>query len=74
MLAGRLNIARQKINYHLVGLESAAERAAFSHDLVDAVTKIVSRYHDAAAPRGRAHRVMVVAHPLPYKCHIKERT
>ena len=56
----------------VVRFRSAAERAAFSSDLVDAVTKLVSRYHDAAAPRGRAHRVVLVAHPLPYKSHTKE--
>jgi DNA-binding transcriptional ArsR family regulator len=58
----------------VVRFRSAADRAAFSHDLVDAVTKLVSRYHDATAPRGRAHRVVLVAHPLPYKSHIKERS
>ena len=56
----------------VVRFRSAADRAAFSSDLVDAVTKLVSRYHDASAPRGRAHRLVLVAHPLPYKLHSKE--
>jgi predicted ArsR family transcriptional regulator len=56
----------------VVRFKSAADRAAFSHDLVDAVTKLVARYHDATARRGREHRLVVVAHPLPYKSHIKE--
>jgi DNA-binding transcriptional ArsR family regulator len=56
----------------VIRFRSAADRAAFSSDLVDAVTKLVSRYHDASAPRGRAHRLVLVAHPLPYKSHSKE--
>jgi len=50
-----------------IRFRSAADRAAFTNDLVDAVTKLVSRYHDEAAPGGRAHRLVVVAHPLPHE-------
>jgi DNA-binding transcriptional ArsR family regulator len=56
----------------VVRFRSAADRAAFSGELVAAVTKLVSRYHDAAAPHGRAHRLVFVAHPMPYKSHVKE--
>jgi DNA-binding transcriptional ArsR family regulator len=55
-----------------VRFRSAADRAAFSNDLAEAVTKLVSRYHDASAPGGRAHRLVVVAHPLPQKNRAKE--
>jgi hypothetical protein len=48
-----------------IRFRSAADRAAFSNDLLDAVTKLVSRYHDESAPGGRAHRLVVMAHPLP---------
>jgi DNA-binding transcriptional ArsR family regulator len=48
-----------------IRFRSAAERAAFSAELAAAVTGLVSRYHDDAAPGGRAHRLVVVAHPLP---------
>jgi DNA-binding transcriptional ArsR family regulator len=48
-----------------VRFRSAADRAAFTKELAEAVTKLVSRYHDEAAPGGRAHRLVVVAHPLP---------
>jgi DNA-binding transcriptional ArsR family regulator len=44
---------------------SATERAAFSSELAEAVTKLVSKYHDESAPGGRAHRLVVMAHPLP---------
>jgi DNA-binding transcriptional ArsR family regulator len=48
-----------------VRFRSATERAAFTDDLAAAVTALVSRYHDAEAAGGRAHRLVVVAHPVP---------
>ena len=48
-----------------VRFRSATDRAAFSNELTEAITKLVSKYHDASAPGGRAHRLVVVAHPLP---------
>jgi DNA-binding transcriptional ArsR family regulator len=50
-----------------VRFRTPAERAAFSSELTHAITKLVARYHDASAPGGRAHRLVVVAHPLPAK-------
>jgi DNA-binding transcriptional ArsR family regulator len=44
---------------------SAAERAAFTTELAAAVRDLAARYHDEAAPRGRWHRLIVVAHPHP---------
>lgn len=48
-----------------IRFSSPAERAAFSEDLTRAVTTLVARYHDASAPGGRVHRMIVLAHPLP---------
>ncbi len=48
-----------------VRFRSAADRAAFTEELAHAVTHLVSRYHDASSPAGRAHRLIVLAHPLP---------
>src|SRR5215211_3925318 len=48
-----------------IRFRSAADRAAFSNELVDAITTLVARYHDQSAPGGRAHRLVLVAHPLP---------
>src|SRR6266581_6898872 len=42
---------------------SPADRAAFTAELAAAITKLVSKYHDASAPGGRAHRLVIVAHP-----------
>jgi DNA-binding transcriptional ArsR family regulator len=47
-----------------IRFHSPDERAQFSRDLVDAVTKLAARYHDASAPGGRPHRLVVIAHPL----------
>ncbi|HVK14010.1 MAG TPA: helix-turn-helix domain-containing protein [Gemmataceae bacterium] len=55
-----------------VRFRSPADRAAFSHELAEAVAKLVSKYHDASAPGGRAHRLVVVAHPLPQTADSKE--
>jgi DNA-binding transcriptional ArsR family regulator len=55
-----------------IRFRSAAERAAFSRELTDAVLGLVSRYHDASAPGGRAHRLVIVAHPLLHKSAEKE--
>lgn len=55
-----------------IRFRSAADRAAFTRDLTEAVTAIAARYHDAAAPGGRAHRLVIVAHPLPQPPRSKE--
>jgi DNA-binding transcriptional ArsR family regulator len=55
-----------------VRFRSATDRAAFSNELTEAITKLVSKYHDESAPGGRAHRLVVVAHPLPEKSDRKE--
>lgn len=48
-----------------IRFRSPADRAAFSAELAETITKLVSKYHDESAPGGREHRLMVVAHPLP---------
>ena len=55
-----------------VRFRSPGERAAFSSELTHGITKLVARYHDESAPGGRAHRLVVVAYPLPGKAHKKE--
>ncbi len=48
---------------------TAADRAAFTGELATAITGIVARYHDEAAPTGRWHRLVVGAHPIPASAH-----
>lgn len=55
-----------------VRFRSPADRAAFSAELTQAITTLVAKYHDEAAPGGRAHRLVVVAHPLPQPSDSKE--
>lgn len=55
-----------------IRFRSAAERAAFSNELTAAITNLAARYHDDAAPEGRLHRLVIVAHPLPHEPQRKE--
>ena len=57
-----------------VRFRSPTDRAAFTHELTAAIATLVSKYHDASAPGGRAHRLVVVAHPLPQKAQPKEQS
>jgi hypothetical protein len=42
---------------------NAADRAAFAEELTNTITRLVSKYHDESAERGRAHRLVVAVHP-----------
>jgi hypothetical protein len=55
-----------------IRFRSAADRAAFSNELIQTVTGLVARYHDESAPGGRAHRLVVMAHPLPHESQREE--
>ncbi len=48
-----------------IRFRSAGERAACSRDLAATVARLVARYHDETAPRGRRHRLVIVAHASP---------
>jgi len=55
-----------------IRFSSPEKRAAFSEDLTRAVTTLVARYHDASAPGGRAHRMIVLAHPMPNELRVED--
>lgn len=55
-----------------IRFRSPAERAAFSAELAEAISGLASKYHDATDPGGRAHRLVVVAHPLVQETDSKE--
>jgi adenylyl- and sulfurtransferase ThiI len=57
-----------------VRFKSPQERAAFTAELTQAIATLVAKYHDESAPGGRAHRLVVVAHPLPQSPESKEPT
>jgi DNA-binding transcriptional ArsR family regulator len=70
-LVGRAHATSKRLATMAIDTEvrfrSPTERAAFAQELTDAVTSLVARYHDASAPGGRSHRLVLVAHPLPTK-------
>ncbi len=55
-----------------VRFRSAPDRAAFTQELAGAITKLVAKYHDESAPGGRAHRLLLMAHPVPHTPRTKE--
>jgi len=50
-----------------IRFRSPAERASFTAEITETIAGLVARYHDAAAPGGREHRLILVAHPSPGK-------
>jgi DNA-binding transcriptional ArsR family regulator len=50
-----------------VRFASATDRAAFAEELAEAVTSLVSKYHDESATGGRAHRIVVAVHPTVHR-------
>jgi hypothetical protein len=66
LLAGAAKARKRLATFAMDGeirFASAADRAAFAEELAVAVTSLVSKYHDEAAPRGRDHRIVVAVHP-----------
>jgi DNA-binding transcriptional ArsR family regulator len=48
-----------------IRFRSPADRAAFTHELSEAVTSLVARYHDESDSEGRSYRLVVCAYPKP---------
>ena len=46
-----------------VRFASAADRAAFTAELMQAVTSLVAKYHDEQAEGGREHHLVLAVHP-----------
>jgi DNA-binding transcriptional ArsR family regulator len=55
-----------------IRFKSPADRAAFTQQLTEAVTRLASQYHDTTTPGGRAHRLVILAHPVPHDTQPKE--
>jgi len=49
----------------VIRFRSPQDRAAFSSELTEAINHLVAKYHEAGAPGGRSHRLVLMAHPLP---------
>lgn len=68
LLAGATATRKRLATFAIDGevrFASAGDRAAFAGELATAVTTLVGKYHDAAAPGGRPHRIVVAVHPTP---------
>src|SRR5262245_33119241 len=48
----------------VIRFRSAGDRAAFTAELTSAINRLVAKYHDEAAPGGRSHRLLLMAHPM----------
>jgi len=48
-----------------VRFATAADRGAFAEELARETARLVAKYHDESAPRGRVHRVVSFAYPKP---------
>jgi DNA-binding transcriptional ArsR family regulator len=55
-----------------IRFKSPTDRAAFTRELGEAIAGLVSKYHDPSAPGGRAHRLVIVAHPISQTAQSKE--
>lgn len=44
---------------------TAADRASFAEELARELVRLTAKYHDAAAPRGRTHRIVSFGYPKP---------
>ena len=67
LLAGAAKAQKRLATFALEGevrFASAADRAAFAEELANAVTRLIGKYHDEHARRGRDHRVLVAVHPI----------
>lgn len=49
----------------IIRFRSPSDRAAFTADLASAIAGLAARYHDAGAPGGRPHRLVVASYPAP---------
>ncbi|MGC5014934.1 ArsR/SmtB family transcription factor [Streptosporangium sp. DT93] len=66
LVAGGAAVRRRVATFAIDGevrFASAADRAAFAGELAEAVTALVSKYHDGSAEQGRDHRIVVALHP-----------
>jgi hypothetical protein len=72
LLTGSARAGKPVATYALdarVRFASAADRAAFAEELTQAVSALVSRYHDESAAGGRDHRLVLGLHPVPRSPH-----
>jgi hypothetical protein len=50
-----------------VRVRSPQQQAAFAEELLEAITRVVAKYHDEKHPEGRRYRVVLGAYPVKGK-------
>jgi predicted ArsR family transcriptional regulator len=69
VLARRADEAKKPLSTLAIDTEirfaSAADRAAFTAELANAITALTGKYHNPNASGGRWHRLVIAAHPRP---------
>jgi DNA-binding transcriptional ArsR family regulator len=66
LIAGATRARKRLATFAMDGevrFATAADRAVFAEELASTVAKLISKYHDETAERGRPHRVIVAIHP-----------
>jgi DNA-binding transcriptional ArsR family regulator len=66
LIAGATRARKRLATFAMDGevrFATPADRAAFAEELASTVAKLISKYHDETAERGRPHRVIVAIHP-----------
>jgi len=66
LLTGAERVQKKLATFAMDGqvrFASAADRAAFTGELVQAVTSLVAKYHDEQAEGGREHHLVIAVHP-----------
>ncbi len=58
----------------VIRFASPADRAAFTQELTASIAGLAARYHNASAPGGRDHRLVLMAYPKPADPSGKEQT
>lgn len=48
-----------------IRFRSPEDRAAFTHELSEAIATLAARYHDDTTPGGRPHRLVLASYPVP---------
>lgn len=58
----------------VIRFRSAADRAEFSQELTQTITRLSAKYHDEEAQGGRPHRLVAVAYPMAPNTSSKEQS
>lgn len=70
-LAAKKHLATLSIDSE-IRFRNPTERAEFTAELTTEINRLAAKYHAANAPQGRAHRLVLMVHPIADTSHTKE--